>query len=281
MSEISKEMKDDDDMRSVANEADDPKTSEKVEDNADIAEEETDEEEYMPQHGAPLRLYGPTAKKIFHRSVHENILKFLYSNSPTICMFVHREYHERRYGLYYMPDMATPGMVALVVLVEVCILAHLVAFYFVVGDLNKMSIGSRRIDPESVDQIAAHAEYYVWVFAALVPNFCILRTVLEMMNLYNPHVFELMLNAVAVVLWSIAYNQGLKLDECGTIADHARPNSFIESFRSKNHHGLDAREKGREITLLHNSIGLSVHILFVLQLVVTIFQVWSLTQSYY
>ena len=69
MSEISKEMKDDDDMRSVANEADDPKTSEKVEDNADITEEETDEEEYMPQHGAPLRLYGPTAKKIFHRSV--------------------------------------------------------------------------------------------------------------------------------------------------------------------------------------------------------------------
>ena len=70
MSEISKEMKDDD-MGSGANGADDPKTSEKVEDNAEITEEETDEEEYMPQGGAPLRLYGPTAKKIFHRSVHE------------------------------------------------------------------------------------------------------------------------------------------------------------------------------------------------------------------
>ena len=72
MSEISKKMKDDD-MGSGANGADDPKTSEKVEDNADITEEETDEEEYMPQGGAPLRLYGPTAKKIFHRSAHKNV----------------------------------------------------------------------------------------------------------------------------------------------------------------------------------------------------------------
>jgi len=165
--------------------------------------------------------------------------------------------------------------IALVVFAEVCILAHLVAFYFVKGNFEK-SIGSR-FGPESVDKIGEHAEYYVWVFAALVPNICILRTVLEMLNLYNPHVFELMLNVVAVVLWSIAFKKGLELDECGSkhlnnIADHAKPSNFIELFRSKNHHGLDAREKGREATRLHNFIGLSVHILFVLRLVVTVFQ---------
>ena len=199
-------------------------------------------------------------------------------------MFVDREYHERRYGLYYMPNMATTGMIALVVFAEVCIIAHLVAFYFVKGNFDK-SIGSR-FGPESVGKMGEHAEYYIWVFAALVPNLCILRAVLEMLNLYNPHVFELMLNAVAVVLWSIAFKEGLELDECGSskhlnnVADHARPHTFIESFRSKNHHGLDAREKGRESTFLHNNIGLSVHILFVLRLVVTLFQVWSLTQFY-
>ena len=74
MSEISKEVKDND-IGLGDNEADDPKTSGKIEDRGESTEEETDEEEYMPQDGAPLRLYGQTAKKIFHRSGDENVVE--------------------------------------------------------------------------------------------------------------------------------------------------------------------------------------------------------------
>ena len=74
---------------------------------------ETDSTDYMPDSGAPSHLYGPTAKKLFHR-----------------------EYHERRYGIHEMATMATRRMITLVVLAEVCIVANMVCFYYIIHDIQ-------------------------------------------------------------------------------------------------------------------------------------------------
>ena len=75
---------------------------------------ETDSTDYMPDSGAPSHLYGPTAKKMFHR-----------------------EYHEKRHGIYKMATMATRPMITLVVLAELCIVANMVCFYYIIQEIDE------------------------------------------------------------------------------------------------------------------------------------------------
>ena len=83
-------------------------------DDSDSSGCETDSTDYMPDSGAPSHLYGPTAKKMFHR-----------------------EYHEKRYGIYKMATMATRLMITLVVCAELCIVANMVCFYYIIQEIHE------------------------------------------------------------------------------------------------------------------------------------------------